>query len=104
MKKDKLESMLKEASEKRLQGLGRPPPPSTPTTLPHLDSAETLRVTVVRGGQSEQDIATTKAFIDAYATQDGFKCPRCPKTFTNADEFIEHIAYEINKSLEALSS
>jgi len=87
----------------RPQSVNRPKPPLAPKTPATGKAAHQLRVSVGTAEQSEQDAMATKGLIEAYQTKDGFKCPRCPATFTNPDDFINHLAEEINKSLASLT-
>lgn len=102
MKPDDREKLRKEAADKRPPGPNALKPPLPTETLATGKSAHQLRVTVGKVEQSEQDALATQGLIEAYQTKDGFKCPRCARTFTNPDDFIDHIAEEINKSLASL--
>lgn len=102
MKPEQREKLRKEAADQQAQSVNAPKPPLTPDTLSKVKPTHQLRVAVGRADQSEQDALATKGLIEAYQTKDGFKCPRCPATFTNPDAFIEHLAEEINKSLANL--
>lgn len=102
MKPEQLDKLRKEAADMRPQSVDAPKPPPATETLATGKSPQQLRVTVDRDSQSEQDALATKALIEAYQTKDGFKCPRCPYITTNPEDFISHIADEINKSLATL--
>ncbi len=103
MKREQLDKLSKEAANKRAQSLNVPKPPLATETLSKAKSTHQLRVAVSRTGESDQDALATQGLIEAYHTKDGFKCPRCPYSTTNTDDFIQHIAGEINKSLDTLN-
>ncbi|MBA7563520.1 hypothetical protein ES708_05179 [subsurface metagenome] len=60
------------------------------------------RVKVDREPKDEADIIATNALIQQYTDKDGFHCPRCPFTTTNREEAVNHLAEEINKTLDWL--
>jgi len=102
LKQEHLEKLRKEAADKRAQTVNAPKPPLATETPATAKPTQQIRVTVGKPNPSAQDALATKGLIEAYQTKDGFKCPRCPYSTTNTDEFIDHIAEEINKSLATL--
>lgn len=103
MKPEEKETLLKQADSYRLSAAAkqRPgdkntkPTPSPPTIIP--------RVALSRTDKTEGDILATQTLLEAYSTSDGFQCPRCPYKTKDADDFISHLADEMNKSFSALA-
>jgi len=60
------------------------------------------RVKVDRQPKDEADIIATNALIQQYTDKDGFHCPRCPFTTSDREEAVNHLAMEINKTLDWL--
>ncbi|MBA7563199.1 hypothetical protein ES708_04852 [subsurface metagenome] len=99
MKKEEKERQLAEAAKRRAETAKVPEPPPKATRRPDLTSLQVPRVRLVRGSQQEQDRLATQAMLDAWQTPDGWKCPRCPYSTTNADDFLEHLETEINQAM-----
>jgi len=100
---EKEEALLRKSNPQR-----DPTPSVPPTKQPPTDfmpaPAHLPRVTATRGSKSEDDILATQMLLDAYQSKDGWKCPRCPYITTDADDFIFHLADEINKSIASLAN
>jgi len=103
MKKEEKERQLAEAARKRAETAKAPEPPPTTHQASQPPSRQVPRVKLVRGSQQEQDILATQALLQAWATPDGYHCPRCPFQTTNQDDFLEHIETEINKAMELIA-
>jgi len=102
MKKEDKDKVLAEAATKRAKAAdAHQPPPPTPNH-PDLTSRQVPRVKLVRGSHQEQDKLATQALIQAWATKDGYQCPRCPYKTANIDDFLEHMEAEINKAMERI--
>lgn len=103
MKPEQKESLLNQATKDRLKATekgkvaGQIPTAEAypPTIIP--------RVAASRTDKTEGDILATQTLLEAYSTSDGFQCPRCPYKTKDADDFIFHLADEMNKSFSALA-
>lgn len=61
-----------------------------------------IRVSVTKTPKDPADLEATRALILAYSDQDGFHCPQCGVVITNPEEAVNHLAEEINKTLDWL--
>lgn len=87
---------------------GRPPEPGKiPGFLPGLPAQGKItpaKITVNTESGSDADRQATGQLLDLCKTDDGYQCPRCEFTTTDAGEMIEHLADEINTCMATLAS
>ena len=103
MKPEQKETLLKQSAKDRLSSTGKGKPPgeiTKPTTYP---PTFVPGVYVSRVDKTDGDIALTQTLLEMYSTSDGFQCPRCPYKTKDAEDFMVHLADEMNKSFKALS-
>lgn len=62
------------------------------------------RVSVTRTPKDEGDLIATNALIQQYTQEDGWHCPICGVVIKDRDQIVDHLAEEINKTMEWLGS
>lgn len=68
------------------------------------EQGELKQVTVTRGASNPQDEIATRNLLNSTLVGDKYECPRCDYSTQNPEEMIEHLAMEINKSIQEVSS
>jgi hypothetical protein len=61
-------------------------------------------VTVSRGISSPMDELATRSLLNSCLQGDTYKCPRCDLETKDPEEMINHLAEEINKSIQEVAS
>jgi len=68
----------------------------TPTDMP-------ARIRVVAYEKGTPDASATELLLLSYWWDNEFHCPRCKRTFTDPNDFVEHLAEEINEAMLKLA-
>jgi hypothetical protein len=61
-------------------------------------------VIVTRGASNPQDEIATRNLLDSCLAGDTYNCPRCNYSTKDPELMIDHLASEINKSIEEVAS